>query len=92
VKPLGIDSEQSTNVHYRIGTWGFGPARWAARLSPAARLPESNPTKQQLARQKRYQPFTSKIPPDGAALHLNDDAASALMERVREQVRTAPCR
>ena len=26
-------------------------------------------------------------PPDGAAPHLNDDAASALMERVREQVR-----
>jgi hypothetical protein len=26
-------------------------------------------------------------PPDGAAPHLNDDAASALMEHVREQVR-----
>ena len=40
---------------------GFGPARWAARLSPAARLPESNPTKQQLARQKRYQPSRQKF-------------------------------
>jgi hypothetical protein len=39
-------------------TWGFGLARWAARLSPAARLQESNPTKQQLARQA----VTSKIP------------------------------
>ena len=41
---------------------GFGPARWAARLSPAARLPESNPAKQQLARHKRYQPRREKFP------------------------------
>jgi len=37
-------------------------ARWAARLSPAARLPKPNPTKQQLAWLKGYQRELKKFP------------------------------
>jgi hypothetical protein len=42
--------------HTCTGAW------WAARLSPAARSPKLNPTKQQLARLKGYQLRHEKIP------------------------------
>jgi len=36
------DSEQSIKTHHRTGQWGFGPVRWAAGLSRAARLPQNS--------------------------------------------------
>ena len=40
----------SRRVIGRKGAWLWSRARWAARLLPAARLPEANPTGQRLAR------------------------------------------